>query len=51
MGIPCPNIFTGGHNFHSRNEWASLDQMIKAVEVLVHLCCGEDFPQIIFCPN
>ena len=41
MGIPCPNIFTGGHNFHSRNEWASLDQMIKAVEVLVHLCCGE----------
>ncbi|HAZ97457.1 MAG TPA: peptidase T [Treponema sp.] len=41
MGIPCPNIFTGGHNFHSCNEWASLDQMIKAVEVLVHLCCGD----------
>lgn len=40
MGIPCPNIFTGGHNFHSRNEWASLDQMVKSAEVLVRLCCG-----------
>ena len=37
MGIPTPNIFTGGHNFHSRTEWASLEQMEKAVEVLVNL--------------
>lgn len=37
MGIPCPNIFTGGHNFHSRSEWASLDQMSFAVEVLLRL--------------
>lgn len=37
MGIPCPNIFTGGHNFHSRFEWASLNQMFKALEVLIYL--------------
>ena len=38
MGIPCPNIFTGGHEYHSRTEWASLNQMQKAMEVLVNLC-------------
>lgn len=38
MGIPCPNIFTGGHNYHSRTEWASLEQMEKAAEILVNLC-------------
>ena len=38
MGLPCPNIFTGGHNYHSRTEWASLEQMQKAVEILVNLC-------------
>jgi tripeptide aminopeptidase len=38
MGIPTPNIFTGGHNYHSRTEWASLEQMEKAVEVLINLC-------------
>lgn len=37
MGIPTPNIFTGGHNYHSRYEWASLSQMIKATEVLIQL--------------
>ncbi len=37
MGIPCPNIFTGGHNFHSRLEWASLDQMLLACKVLINL--------------
>lgn len=37
MGIPCPNIFTGGHNFHSRYEWASLSQMSAAVKVLIEL--------------
>lgn len=41
MGIPCPNIFTGGHNFHSRTEWVSLNQMEKAAEVLVSLCTEE----------
>ncbi|MCR5606511.1 MAG: peptidase T [Treponema sp.] len=37
MGIPTPNIFTGGHNYHSRTEWASFSQMKKATEILVHL--------------
>lgn len=37
MGIPTPNIFTGGHNYHSRSEWCSLEQMQKAAEVLVKL--------------
>lgn len=41
MGIPTPNIFTGGHNYHSRTEWASLEQMEKAREILVQLMTGD----------
>ncbi len=37
MGIPTPNIFTGGHNTHSRTEWASLDEMMKMTETLINL--------------
>lgn len=37
MGIPTPNIFTGGHNFHSRREWVSLAQMSSATDVLINL--------------
>ena len=37
MGIPTPNIFTGGHNFHSRYEWASLNQMSAACDVLLSI--------------
>jgi tripeptide aminopeptidase len=37
MGIPTPNIFTGGHNFHSKKEWISVQDMAKAVETIVHL--------------
>jgi len=37
MGLPCPNIFTGGANFHSRQEWICLEDMRKASEVIVHL--------------
>lgn len=37
MGLPCPNIFAGEHNFHSRLEWVSVQDMEKAVEVIVHL--------------
>ena len=37
LGIPTPNIFTGGHSYHSRYEWASLKQMTVAVEVLLEL--------------
>ena len=38
MGLPCPNIFTGGHAFHSKLEWVSVQDMQKAVEVIVNLC-------------
>ena len=37
MGVPTPNLFTGGHNYHSRREWANVDEMVKAVEVLIEL--------------
>ena len=37
LGIPTPNIFTGGHNYHSRSEWCSLEQMGAACEVLIQL--------------
>ena len=37
LGIPAPNIFTGGHNFHSKVEWASLEQMMKMTETLINL--------------
>jgi len=40
MGIPTPNIFTGGHEFHSRNEWCSLNQMAKAADVIINLLCN-----------
>jgi tripeptide aminopeptidase len=38
MGLPTPNIFAGEHNFHSRVEWVSAQDMDKAVEVIVELC-------------
>ena len=37
MGLPCPNIFTGGQNFHSRTEWLSVNFLDKAVETIVNL--------------
>ncbi|MBP3618617.1 MAG: peptidase T [Lachnospiraceae bacterium] len=37
MGLPCPNLCTGGANFHSRFEYASVDAMEKTVELLVLL--------------
>ncbi len=37
MGLPTPNIFAGEHNFHSRLEWVSVQDMEKAVDVIVHL--------------
>jgi len=36
-GLPTPNIFTGGHNFHSQKEWISIQDMEKAVETIVNL--------------
>ncbi|MCH3882094.1 peptidase T [Tenacibaculum aquimarinum] len=34
-GLPCPNIFAGGHNFHGRYEYVPLESIIKATEVIV----------------
>ena len=37
MGLPCPNIFAGGHNFHGPYEYVPVDSMKKAVEVIVRI--------------
>ncbi|MBP3481946.1 MAG: peptidase T [Alistipes sp.] len=37
MGLPCPNIFAGGMNFHGKFEYCSLDSMQKAVKVIINL--------------
>jgi tripeptide aminopeptidase len=37
MGLPCPNIFAGGHNFHGRYEYVPVESMMKAVEVIVRI--------------
>lgn len=37
MNLPCPNIFTGGHNFHGKFEYIPIESMHKAVEVIVKL--------------
>ncbi|MDR6804122.1 tripeptide aminopeptidase [Dyadobacter sp. BE34] len=37
MGLPCPNIFAGEHAFHSKLEWVSVQDMEKAVDVIVSL--------------
>ncbi len=37
MGLPCPNLFTGGMNFHGRYEYASLTTMNKAMNVIINL--------------
>lgn len=36
-GLPTPNIFAGGHDFHSKLEFVPVQSMMKAVEVIVHL--------------
>jgi tripeptide aminopeptidase len=37
MGLPCPNIFAGGHNFHGRFEFVPVQSMQKAVEVILKI--------------
>ena len=37
MGLPTPNIFTGGHEYHSVREWASVQDMAAAAATIVHL--------------
>ncbi len=37
-GLPCPNIFAGGHNFHGKYEYVPVESMAKAVDVIVKIC-------------
>ena len=37
MGLPCPNLFTGGHNYHGRFEFVVLDSMEKSVQVVLQI--------------
>jgi tripeptide aminopeptidase len=37
MGLPCPNIFTGGHNYHGKYEYIPVNSMKKAVEVILKI--------------
>jgi tripeptide aminopeptidase len=37
-GLPCPNIFAGGHNFHGKYEYVPVQSMEKAVKVIVKIC-------------
>ncbi|MBQ9121660.1 MAG: peptidase T [Clostridia bacterium] len=42
MGLPCPNLCTGGENFHSRFEYISIDSMEKITEMLVRLMTSDE---------
>ncbi|MFW5819756.1 MAG: peptidase T [Bacteroidota bacterium] len=37
MGLPCPNLFTGGHNYHGKYEFIPLESMEKAVKVILEI--------------
>ena len=37
MGLPCPNIFAGGHNFHGKYEYVPVESMMKATEVIIKI--------------
>lgn len=37
MGLPCPNLFTGGHNFHGKYEYIPVKSMEKAAELLIEI--------------
>jgi len=37
MGLPCPNIFAGGHNFHGKLEYVPVESMEKAIEVILNI--------------
>lgn len=43
LQIPTPNIFTGAHDFHSRNEWLSINQCAKSADVIINLLTNKDF--------
>lgn len=37
-GLPCPNIFAGGHNFHGPYEYLPLESMLKSAETIINIC-------------
>jgi len=37
LGLPCPNIFAGEHAFHGKQEWASVQDMEKAVQTIINI--------------
>ncbi|MNG38806.1 Peptidase T [compost metagenome] len=37
MGLPTPNIFTGGENYHGKYEYVSVDNMIRATNVIIEI--------------
>lgn len=37
MGLPCPNLFTGGHNFHGKYEFICTESMESAVKVILKI--------------
>lgn len=44
MGLPCPNLFTGGHNYHGKHEFIPLESMEKAVGVVMEIVrLGEEW--------
>lgn len=48
MGLPCPNLFAGGHNFHSNYEFVPVVSMEKAVQVMIRIAelgAALDFPK------
>ncbi len=46
MGLPCPNLFAGGHNFHSNYEFIPVPSMEKAVQMIVRIAeLAVDFPK------
>jgi tripeptide aminopeptidase len=51
MGLPTPNIFTGGHEYHSVREWASLNDMAAAAATLVRLAEIWTRPEAIGAPS
>ena len=36
-GLPCPNVFAGGHNFHGPFEFVPINSMLKAVDVIINI--------------
>tara|TARA_R110002051_G_scaffold100879_4_gene171373 strand:- start:11252 stop:12478 length:1227 start_codon:yes stop_codon:yes gene_type:complete len=38
MGLPCPNIFAGGHNFHGKYEYVPVESMQSAIAVIIKIC-------------